>query len=397
MADERFEKTAAITGVGQSAVGRRLQRSAIDLTVEACRAALADAGLQPHDIDGLSTYPGGDALVSLGYGGPSTADVQDALRLNLQWYSGAAELPGQLGALGLACMAISAGVARHVLVYRTVTESSAQGAAGRGSVLGAEDATASGMGRWMTPFGGISAANWLAPVAMRHFHEYGTTREQLGQIALVQRRNAALNPHAVFRTPLTMADYLDARMISSPLCLFDCDIPVDGSTAFVVSHVDRATDCPHRAAYVEAFGTALRGRASWDQYEDMSSMASKGAADHLWSRTSLRPSDIDIAQLYDGFSILALVWLESLGFCGKGEGGAYVEGGERISLTGELPLNTAGGQLSAGRLHGFGLLYEAVIQLRGDAGDRQAADTQAALVANGGGPIAGAMILTSTR
>src|SRR6478609_7875730 len=114
MADERFEKTAAITGVGQSAVGRRLQRSAIDLTVEACRAALADAGLQPHDIDGLSTYPGGDALVSLGYGGPSTADVQDALRLNLQWYSGAAELPGQLGALGLACMAISAGVARHV-------------------------------------------------------------------------------------------------------------------------------------------------------------------------------------------------------------------------------------------------------------------------------------------
>jgi acetyl-CoA acetyltransferase len=194
-----------------------------------------------------------------------------------------------------------------------------------------------------------------------------------------------------------MADYLDARMISSPLCLFDCDIPVDGSTAFVVSHVDRATDCPHRAAYVEAFGTALRGRASWDQYEDMSSMASKGAADHLWSRTSLRPSDIDIAQLYDGFSILALVWLESLGFCGKGEGGAYVEGGERISLTGELPLNTAGGQLSAGRLHGFGLLYEAVIQLRGDAGDRQAADTQAALVANGGGPIAGAMILTNTR
>lgn len=397
MTEQGYEHSAAITGVGQSAVGRRLGRSALNLTIEACRAAIADAGLKMQDIDGLSTYPGGDELSSLGYGGPSSHDLQDALRLDLQWYQGAGELPGQLGALTTACMAIATGLSRNVLVYRTVTESSAQGAAGRGSVLGVDGDSASGVGRALAPFGAISPANWLAQLATRHFHEYGTTREQLAQIPIVQRRNAGLNPRAIFRSPLTMDDYLAARMISSPLCLFDCDIPVDGSTAFVVSRRDRAVDSPHPPVYFEAIGTALRGRASWDQYEDMTSMAAQGTADHLWSRTSLRPGDVDVAQLYDGFSILALIWLESLGFCGKGEAGSYLEGGQRISLEGELPLNTSGGQLSAGRLHGFGLVHEAVTQLRGHAADRQVGGAEVAVVANGGGPIAGAMILTRGR
>jgi len=253
------------------------------------------------------------------------------------------------------------------------------------------------MGRWMAPFGAISAANWVAPVATRHFFDYGTTREQLGQIALVQRRHAALNPNAALRTPLTLEDYLGARMISSPLCLFDCDIPVDGSTAVVVSQQECANDSRHGGVFFEAFGTALRGRPSWDQYDDMASMASQGAAEQLWERSALRPADVDVAQLYDGFSILALVWLESLGFCGRGEAGPYLEGGQRISLGGELPLNTGGGQLSGGRLHGYGLIHEAVTQLRGQATARQVADAEVALVSNGGGPIAGAMTLTRER
>ena len=172
LVDNRFEHAAALTGIGQSAVGRRLGRSSLNLTLEACRTAIADAGLRSADIDGLSTYPGGDPIATFGYGGPAVYDVQDALRLNLQWYQGAAELPGQLGAMVAACMAIATGMARHVLVYRTVTESTAQGQSGRGSVLGADGASASGMGRWMAPFGGISAANWLAPVATRHFFDY---------------------------------------------------------------------------------------------------------------------------------------------------------------------------------------------------------------------------------
>ncbi len=142
-------------------------------------------------------------------------------------------------------------------------------------------------------------------------------------------------------------------------------------------------------------GTALRGRPSWDQFDDMTTMAARDAGAQLWARTDLTPADVDVAELYDGFSFLAMTWLEALGFCGKGESGPFVEGGGRIALDGELPLNTNGGQLSAGRLHGFGFIHEACLQLRGEAGERQVrAGVEVAAVANGGGPIAGAMLLT---
>ena len=165
-------------------------------------------------------------------------------------------------------------------------------------------------------------------------------------------------------------------MISTPLCLFDCDAPCDGSTAFVVSHRDYAPDTPHPACHVNAVGTALRGRPSWDQFDDVTTMAARDAAASMWERTDLRPADVDVAQLYDGFSILAMVWLEALGFCGRGESGAFVEDGTAIGRTGVLPLNTAGGQLSGGRLHGFGLIHEACVQLRGEGGDSPGAPTR---------------------
>jgi acetyl-CoA acetyltransferase len=388
----RFERDVFIAGIGQSEVGRRLGRSALELTTQACLGAIADAGLQRTDIDGLSTYPGGDAA-DTGYGGPAPAVLQDALRLELNWFQGAAELPGQLGAVVSACLAVSAGLASNVLVYRTVTESSAQGGGGRSGVL-AMPGPATGIRYWTAPFGAVSAVNWLAPVAMRHFHEYGTTREQLGAIAVAQRSHAVLNPAAPLRAPIDIEDYLRSRMISTPLCLLDCDLPVDGSTALVVSHVERARDNPCAAIYIHGVGTAMRGRPSWDQYHDLTSMAAQGAAQHLWQRSGLKPADVDIAQLYDGFSILALVWLEALGFCRPGEGGPFVEGGGRIALDGELPLNTGGGQLSAGRLHGFGHLHEACLQLRGTAGARQVTGRpEVAVVSNGGGPIAGCMLL----
>jgi acetyl-CoA acetyltransferase len=395
MTRQHFERDAVITGAGQSAVGRRLNRSALDLTTEAAVAAIEDAGLTRDDIDGVTTYPGGYAAASLGYGGPSPHELQDALRLDLNWYVGAQQIPGQLGAIVAAAMAVSTGLARHVLVYRTVTEASMQGQAGRGAVLETGDGVASRMGIWLEPFGSVSAVNWLAPVAQRHFHEFGTTRAQLGQIALVERANAALNPNAIFQAPLTLEDYLSARMISSPLCLFDCDVPVDGSTAFVVSHVDTAADAPRPPVRINAVGSRLRGRVSWDQYADLTSMAAAGTAEHLWSRTELRPADVDVALLYDGFSILTLVWLEALGFCGHGEGGSFIEGGKRISRTGELPVNTHGGQLSSGRLHGFGHVHEAVQQLWGRADARQVPGAEVAVVANGGGPVAGALLLTA--
>jgi acetyl-CoA acetyltransferase len=398
-----LERRAIISGIGQSQVGRRLGRSELDLTVEAGLAAIADAGLTRDDIDGLATYPG-MGLGTPGFAGPGTAEVQDALRLRLNWHDGGGEGPGQMRAVIAACLAVAAGLARHVLVYRTVTESTAQGEGGRQGIGGSGGAGRgmprfSGFLQWYLPFGAVSAVNWIALVARRRMEEFGLTREQLAQIALNARANAALNPKAVYRDPLTMDDYLAARMISTPLCLYDCDAPCDGSTAVVVSRVAHAPDLDHPACHVHAVGTALRGRPSWDQFDDLTTMAARDAGASMWERADLQPSDVDVAQLYDGFSILTMVWLEALGFCGRGESGPFVEGGAAIARDGRLPLNTAGGQLSGGRLHGFGLIHEACLQLRGEAGARQVAGRsgngpEVAAVANGGGPIAGTMLLT---
>ncbi len=393
-----FENRSIISGIGQSAVGRRLNRTGLDLTIEAALAAVADAGLTLDDIDGIASYPGGGSAGGADFSGPGTPEVQDALRLEVNWHSGGMEGPAQLQAVVNAVLAVGAGLARHVLVYRTVTEATGQGGGGRQGIgMGGGGGRVPRMGgtlQWSIPFRAYSAANWLALNAQRHFHEFGTTKEQLGQIALNARRNAALNPNAIYRDPMTMDDYLSARVISTPFGLFDCDAPVDGSTAVIVSRAEHAADVDHPVARVEAVGTALRGRPSWDQWDDLTTMAARDAGAHLWTRTDLTPADVDVAELYDGFSFLTMVWLEALGFCGKGESGPFVEGGGRIALDGDLPLNTNGGQLSGGRLHGFGFIHEACLQLRHEAGERQVAGAEVAAVANGGGPIAGAMLLT---
>jgi acetyl-CoA acetyltransferase len=396
-----FERRSIISGIGQSEVGRRLGRSGIDLTIDAALEAIADAGLTTADIDGIATYPGA-GMGGAGFAGPGSPEVQDALRLQVGWHSGGIEGAAQLAAVVNAVLAVGAGLARHVLVYRTVTESTEQGSGGRqgigvgGGGGGGRVPKMGGSLQWSIPFRAYSAANWLALNAHRHFHEFGTTAEQLAMIAVNGRRNAARNPKAVYREPMTLDDYFASRMITSPFRLFDCDAPVDGSTAVIVSAAEHARDVDHPVARVEAVGTALRGRPSWDQFDDMTTMAARDAGAALWTRTDLTPADVDVAELYDGFSFLTMTWLEALGFCGKGESGPFVEGGKRIALDGELPLNTHGGQLSAGRLHGFGFIHEACLQLRGEAGDRQVPGkrVEVAAVANGGGPIAGAMLLT---
>jgi acetyl-CoA acetyltransferase len=392
-----LERRAVISGIGQSDVGRRLGRDPLDLTLDACLAALEDAGLERAEIDGLATYPGAMAAPP-GFSGAGVSEVQDALRLELDWYSGGIEQPGQLGSVIQACMAVACGLATHVLCFRTVWEATAQGKGRRAGIMGGGEGSAgfraSGPLEWTLPFRAYSAANWVALLAQRHFHEYGTTREQLAQIALVARRNAARNPKAIYREPLSLADYLSARPISTPLGLYDCDVPADGATALVISRVEAARDLRRRPIRVEAAGCAIHGRPSWDQWDDLTTMAARDAGRMLWRRTELRPADVDVAELYDGFSFLALAWLEALGFCKPGEGGPFVEGGSRIALDGELPLNTHGGQLSAGRLHGYGLLHEACVQLWGEGGERQVPGSpRVAVAAAGGGPLAGCLLL----
>ncbi len=394
--DDVIERRTGISGIGQSEIGRRLNRDPLRLTLDACLAAIEDAGLTVADIDGLSTYPGSMAIPP-GYTGAGAIDVIDALRIKASYHNGALETSGQLGSVVNACLAVAAGLANHVLCFRSVWEGSAQGKAGRAAVMpGANDGgfKASGFTEWLLPFSIPSAATWVAMFAQRHMHEYGTTEEQLAWVALNARRNAHRNPKAIYRDPMTMDDYLAARMISSPLRLFDCDVPCDGATAVIVSRRSRAADLRKPLLRIEAVGTAMADRPSWDQFDDLSTMSTRDAGAHLWTRTDYRPDDADMAQLYDGFSFLTLSWLEALGLCPVGESGPFVEGGERIALDGELPLNTSGGQLSGGRLHGYGFLHEAALQLWGEADRRQIPnEPQVAVVAAGGGNTCGCILL----
>jgi acetyl-CoA acetyltransferase len=357
------------------------------LTVDAIREALAEAGLKISQIDGVSTYPGRSAAF-LGFSPIGAEELIDALGIRATWHSGSAEISSQLGAVVDAAMAVRTGQARHVICYRTVYEAAALSRPDEFPPLRRE--TADGYSQWFAPFNALSAANWTAQYAMRHVKRYGMTREQLAQIALTDRKNAVLNPRALVREPLTMDTYLSARMISSPLCLYDCDRYTDASTVLIVSAGDAIDEVSCTPIRIDAMAGTVE-RHSWDQAEWMACYPT--GAD-LWKRTDYKPSDVDTAQLYDGFSFQAIAWLEALGFCGVGEGGQFVEGGERIALDGELPLNTFGGQIGAGRLHGFGFAHEAVVQLRGNGGERQIkGNPTLAVCASGGGPLATALLL----
>jgi acetyl-CoA acetyltransferase len=378
---DMFERRAVISGIGQSAIGRQVDRSGFQLTIDAVLAAVADAGLTIDDIDGLAMFPGGGAANLPGYANGNLYEVQDALRITTTWRQGIVE------GMALPCygpaMAVASGQARHVVVWRTVKEGSASRAAGGRPAYGSTKPAAEGPLAWLLPIGMLSPVCQVAPYVARYMHDYGVTREQLGWIPVTQRAHAARNPDAVYRSTLTIDDYLGSRMISTPICLYDCDVPVDGATAIVVSAAETAPDL-RAPVRIEAMAAVVDGRPLWDQWADMGRVG-HGAAAALWARTDLRPGDVDVAELYDGFTIEAVWWLEAMGFCGTGEAGTFVEGGKRITFGGEIPINTWGGQLSGGRLHaGFGHIAEAVRQLRGEAGDRQVAGAQVAAVSNAG-------------
>lgn len=386
-----------VTGVGRSETGRALHRSPVDLAADAILAALADAGLDRRDVGGLAAF-----VPDLG--SAPVADVQDALGLELDWFVGCSEGgPSQLAALWMATEAVASGRVTHAVAFHASCEGSVRARAGRGgSVPGTARAMperADGPQAWWLPFGAPSAANVVALYAQRHFATYGTTREQLGQIAVVQRENARRFPTAIYTDPLTLDDYLAARLVSEPLCLLDCDVPMDFASAVVVSRGDSLVQ-PDRAVRLHAYSTARRGRPSWEQGEDPATMpALHDAADALWAGVDLTPADVEVASIYDGFSFIALAWLEALGFCGRGEAGPFLEGGDRIRRGGALPINTDGGQLSSGRMHGWGYVAEVCHQLRGEAADRQVPGRrgdrpQVGLVACGGGIIGSAALLT---
>ena len=393
-----FEKDAIISGLGISRIGRKTGIPGAELTLEAARAG--HRRRRPHRR-AISTESPHSAT-------PRSTEVTDALGIQATDVTVGFDTGGVLIPVMSAFRAVSERRARHVLVYRTVAMlggSMNQSASPMLNPLASPpvEPRLPGTRRKLKPFEDIdelvaahsySAANWLAMHCRRHMELYGTTKEQLGWLAINSRRNAGLNSRAAYRDPMTMDDYLAARPVSTPFGLFDCDVPIDGSIALVVSHADYAADCPNPAVKVEAIGGAY-GSGGWFHRDDFPKMASNEAAAEMWSRTDLTPSDVNVAEIYDGFTFLTFAWLEALGFCADGEAGPFVDGATRIALDGELPLNTYGGQLSAGRMHGYWLLHEACLQLRGQAGDRQVTRRpEVAVAAAGGGPIAGCMLLS---
>ena len=386
---EKFEDKVALTGIGMSRIGRRLMADPLSLTIEACERAIADAGLTPADIDGLSTYPGAGNVGPFGEGGVTAVESVSSFRPT--WYNGGGETFGPGGSVIAAMLAVAGGLARHVLCFRTLWESTYSELVRRGAI-----ARPAGISSpWFATFGAISAAHPLAMNAQRHMHRYGTTRETLGWIALNQRANAAVTPGAIYREPLTMEDYLAARIVTTPFGLYDCDVPCDGAVAVVVSAAETAADLAKPPVWVEACGTQIVERLEWDQSTLTHEPQVLGQAAHLWTRTSLRPGDVDVAELYDGFTFNCLSWIEGLGFCGIGEAKDFLQGGKNIARDGVLPLNTHGGQLSHGRTHGMGLLHEAIVQLRGDGGERQVPGARVAVVSSGGLTPSGVLLLRS--
>lgn len=369
------KNTVAIVGAGHSKVGRKLDRPIGLLALDASLAAIEDAGLRVSDIDGLSTYPEG--------AGPGVGPVPGVSAAPLRWMVNAlgvervdwwANGGGNIStAIGYAIQALATNCCNHVLVWRAMYQPrGGEFGSGTRSAPRAREAVeppkATGNAAYSTPYGMGAAPIFFAPAYMRYMKKYGARREHMAAYILSARQNANKNPDAVFyKEPLVLDDYLSCRMISEPLCLYDCDMPVDGAAAIVLARADRARDLKQRPAYITAFGSA---GWNWklrppEEYED--NAANVGRT--LWASTELTPRDMDGAMLYDGFSPDIYWWLEGLGFCQKGEAYEWIQDG-RIALGGELPVNTFGGSISEGRLHGIGHWVEAVRQVQGRADDR---------------------------
>ncbi len=362
-------RRAVIAGVGHTDFGDRRERSAWHLECEAAAAALADAGLRPGDIDGLLTDPGPTQGVIDGIT-PHFARLGALLGLDPD-YTGSEILggAGSVAVLERAALAVEAGLCDVCLCVYGDSPSTSSGAFGYGR--GDEAA-----------FGFFGAVGLHALAAKRHMHRYGTSREQLGEVAVAARAHASRTPHAQRRQPISMREYCASELIVEPLCKLDCCLVSDGAAAVLVTAEERAEDSRRPAIRIlgHAQAHSLSTYASADHFD---TLPAARCGPKALGRAGLTAEDIDVVLLYDCFTIVVLLQLEDYGFCAKGESGAFVEGG-RIAPGGSLPVNPSGGLLAEG--YGGGMLHviEAVRQLRGEAGERQVDGAETALVSGHG-------------
>ena len=365
----KLRDRCAIVGVGATPQGKLPGSTALSLSVEAFKRALDDSGLRKDQIDGLLTFSGQTAPE----GQQNYLRVGETLGIDPRWtgtmYMGGATA----GALiQQATLAIDAGMATHVAcVY-------GDAAATGGGVFN----RAQGWGDSSSIWGYMSAAANSAITAARHMALYGTTSRQLGEIAVACRYHASLNPDAVMRKPITVEEHQASRWIVEPLHLLDCCLVSDGGVCIIVSSAEHARDLKQPrvllAGMGQAYTTQNLGTEDWWYAPHQ-----KRAVQDAYAMAGVGPRDIDVAQLYDNFTPSVLLWLEHGGFCAPGEAGPFCEGG-RIRLGGELPVNTAGGNLSESFMEGWLHIVEGVRQMRGQCGERQVPDAQVCLATGRG-------------
>jgi acetyl-CoA acetyltransferase len=382
--EEGLKDAAAIVGIGQTPFAKRLEPTETRLAIQAILAALDDAGIAPSEVDGLASYTletsdEVEIAASLGLG--------DVTFFSQIGYGGGAG-PATVGHLA---MAIATGQCRVGVAWRSRKRGSGQRPWASGAMAPTPAA------QWTRPHGLLRPVDEIALLARRYMHEYGATREHLANVAVAVRKMANANPRAVMHDrPMTREDYMAARWVSEPLCLFDNCLETDGALACVLVSAERARDCPKRPAFVHAFGQGLpRQHHTMVNYwcEDPLRGPAWTCAEQLYRHSDLRPADIPVAQFYDAFSPLVILSLEGYGFCGRGEGAAFTEDGG-IELGGRLPVNTSGGGLSEAYVHGFNLITEGVRQIRGSSPNPvDPAGASACLVTAGEGVPTSALIL----
>jgi acetyl-CoA acetyltransferase len=357
----------AIVGIGYTQLSKDSGVSTLTLGCRAILAAIEDAGLRPEEVDGIATHRVGDSVL------PGVLAQALGLR-DLRWY--ADQFGGgstSCAIVGQAALAVHAGLADTVVCYRAINARSEfrMGGIGRPLVDAVET-------QYQAPYGHFAPAQQFALAARQHMLRWGTTHEQLGAVAVAQRAHAVHNPRALLRAPIGLDDYLASRWVVEPFRLLDCCLETDGAVAVVLASAERARDLRRRPVLIRGAAWGSGFTLYSNQQTDLTTTPAAAMARRLWSQAGLAPSEVDLAELYDCFTYTVVVQLEDYGFCRKGEGGPFAASGA-TRIGGSLPVNTHGGFLSEGYVHGLNHVAEAVSQLRGDAGERQVEGAEVAL------------------
>jgi acetyl-CoA acetyltransferase len=374
----------AIVGIGQTAFAKRLEPTEKQLACQAIVAALDDAGIDPSEVDAFASYTMEETeevevAKSIGAG--------DVTFFSKVGYGGG----GGCATVGHLAMAVATGQATVGVAWRSRKRGS--GARPWTDTVRQLPVPA----QWSRPWGLLRPVDEIAMITRRYMHEYEATREHLANVAIAVRKHANRNPNAMmYERPLTRDEYMEARWISEPLCLFDNCLETDGALACVVVSADRARDCPHPPAYVHAFAQGLPAQHQtmvnyWGP--DPLEGPSWSCGRLLWQQADFGPEDVKVAQIYDAFTSLIPLSLEGYRFCGRGEGAAFTEDGA-LEPGGTLPTNTSGGGLSEAYVHGFNLITEGVRQMRGTS-TAQVPGADTCLVTSGEGVPTSALLLRS--